>query len=175
VTPATISIVVDEAMIPLDRALGVVRRRNLTITALTLSPGPVAGTTRIVVQAAADPVDVQLLARHLRRLVGVRAAAVDTAGAPHSRQLALARLRPAGERGGALLAAVERAGATLLEAGPEGCVVQVIGTMPEVRRGLTSLEPFGILETVWSGPVALTARPAPAADAVPTSTEDDWS
>ncbi len=31
VIPTTISIVVDEAMIPLDRALGVVRRRNLRI------------------------------------------------------------------------------------------------------------------------------------------------
>jgi acetolactate synthase small subunit len=175
VIPTTISIVVDEAMIPLDRALGVVRRRNLRITSLTLGPGPVEGTTRIVAQAAADPADLQLLAQQLRRLVGVREATVDPADSPPGRQLALARLRPAGERGRALLAALDSAGATLLEAGPEGCIVQVIGTVPEVRRGLTSLEPFGILDTAWSGPVALSARPAPAADAVPTSTEDDWS
>jgi acetolactate synthase small subunit len=175
VIPTTISIVVDEAMIPLDRALGVVRRRNLRIISLTLSPGPVKGTTLIVAQAAAEPADAQQLAAQLRKLVGVRDAAVNPVDAPPGRQLALARLRPAGERGRALLAAVELAGGTLLEAGPEGCVVQVIGTVPEVRRGLTSLESFGILDTAWSGPVALAAQTAPAEDAVPTSTEDDWS
>ena len=174
-TPTTMSFVVDEAMIPLDRALGMVRRRNLRIGSLTLGPGQVKGTTRVVVEVAATPADVEGLARQLRKLVGVRDAVVDAADASPGRQLALARLRPAGERGAALLAAVARAGATLLEAGPEGCVVQVIGTVPEVRRGLTLLEPFGILDTAWSGPVAL-AAPAPRANgAVPTSTEDDWS
>lgn len=173
--PTTMAFVVDEAMIPLDRALGVVRRRNLRVDSLTLSPGPVGGTTRVVVQAVADPVDMERLVQQLRKLVGVRDAVVDPVDAPAGRQLALARLRPAAERGAALLAAVERAGGTLLEAGPDGCIVQIIGTMAEVRRGLASLEPFGILESASSGPVALTAPAAVPADAVPSLTEDEWS
>jgi acetolactate synthase small subunit len=175
VIPTTMAFVVDEAMIPLDRALGVVRRRNLRVDSLTLSPGPVGGTTRVVVQATADPLDMERLVQQLRKLVGVRDAVVDPVDAPPGRQLALVRLRPAGERWAALLAAVERAGGTLLDAGPEGCIVQVTGTVAEVRRGLASLEQFGILDSASSGPVALAAPVVAAADAVPSLTEDEWS
>ena len=171
--PTLISVVVDEAMIPVDRALGVLRRRNLRIRSLTLGPGPVEGTTRVLAEAEAAPADAERLVGQLRKLVGVRQAEIETAHGNGSRQLVLVRLRPAGERGPALAAALERNGATVLEAGPLGSVVQVTGTPTEVHEGLRALAPFGVIDTAWSGLVALAAAPG-AAEAA-TSTEDEWS
>ena len=170
-----VAVVVDEAMIPLDRVLGAVRRRNLPFTALSVGPGPVAGVVRVFLQVHADPGDVDRLVRQLRKLVGVRQALVRQADSAGVRQLALIRLSSPGARRAALLAAATKHCMRLTADRPDSVEFELAGSTAELEDGLRALAPFGILDVARSSPVVLEDERAVTSGSLFPSRQDDRS
>jgi len=150
-----ISIVVDEALIPLDRVLGAIRRRNLPLVGFSVGPGPARGTARVFAAVAATPEDVDRLVRQLRKLVGVQEASMRTGQSPEVRQLALIRLPAPGNRRAALLQALTGVDGSVIADQPAELLIQIAGPPATIEAGLRLLAPFGILDVARSSPVAL--------------------
>ena len=157
-----VSIVVDEALIPLDRVLGAIRRRNLPLVALSVGPGPVPGSSRVFAQLAASEGDVDRLVRQLRKLVGVQRATVRTAQSLDVRQLVLIRLAPPGTRRLALMQALAGFDGSVIAEEADAILVQAAGPAAAIERCLRLLAPFGILDVARSSPVALDGDAAAA-------------
>ncbi|HTO73136.1 MAG TPA: acetolactate synthase small subunit [Gemmatimonadales bacterium] len=168
-----VSIVVDEALIPLDRVLGAIRRRNLPLVGLSVGPGPVRGTARVLASLAAAPDDVDRLARQLRKLVGVQDASVRTGGSPAVRQLALVRLTSPGARRLALLQALAGVDGSVVSEPPGETLVQIAGVPATIEAGLRLLAPFGILDVARSSPVTLDAEASVAPAPISSIRQDD--
>ncbi len=170
-----IVVVVDDAMIALDRVLGAVRRRNMPLLALSVGPGPAGGTVRVLVQLAADEGDVDRLVRQLRKLVGVHQAVVRQGDARGVRQLLLIRLTPPGARRPALMQLLAAYSATITADETLALEIQLAGPVAELERSLRALAPFGILNVARSSPVALDDEAAALSGSFSSTRQDDRS
>jgi len=150
-----VSIVVEEALIPLDRVLGAIRRRNLPLIGLSVGPGPAPGTARVFATIGATDLDVDRLVRQLRKLIGVQQASVRTGQSPEVRQLALIRLPAPGQRRAALLQALTGVEGSVISDQPAELLIQIAGPPATIEAGLRLLAPFGILDVARSSPVTL--------------------
>jgi acetolactate synthase-1/3 small subunit len=148
-----VSIVVNEALIPLDRVLGGIRRRNLPLVALSVGPGPAPGTSRVFAQLMADAGDVDRLVR----------------------QLVLIRLAVPGGRRLALLQTLSGFEGSVVAESATAILVQVAGPAAGIERCLRLLAPFGILDVARSSPVALDGETAAAEAPLSPTRQDDRS
>jgi acetolactate synthase-1/3 small subunit len=168
-----VSIVVDEALIPLDRVLGAIRRRNLPLLALSVGPGPAPGTSRVFAQLAANFDDVDRLVRQLRKLVGVQQATVRTAQSIEVRQLVLVRLAAPGARRLALMQTLTSFEGSVVAEEASAVLIQVAGPAAAIEHCLRLLAPFGILDVARSSPVTLDGDPAAGDALLPPPRQDD--
>lgn len=168
-----VSIVVDDALIPLDRVLGAIRRRNLPLMALSVGPGPTPGTSRVFAQLAAEPGDVDRLVRQLRKLVGVEQASVRTGQSIEVRQLVLIRLALPGARRQALRQVLTGFDGSIVADEADAVLIQIAGPAAAIERGLRLLAPFGILDVARSSPVALDGDAAIAEVPLSPTRQDD--
>ena len=155
VVPHTVRVLLDDGMLPLNRAVGALRRRNLAIGEFSVAPGAVPGVLRLTLTVPADSAAVDRMVNQLRKLSGVREVAAFSSEEGVERELALVRVRPEPGRQAAFLDAVAVYGAEVVEEDGEQSLVQMTGSGPLVLAFLRALEPFGVVEVARSGTVAL--------------------
>lgn len=157
----------DDHLLTLNAAMGLLRRRNLPVRGVTLAPGAREGRSRLFAMIDADPAAAQRVALLFEKLVGVERAQVSPPGQAVLRELALVRVRP-GPDHAELLDVLNLYHASVVEEGTDGLVVEVSGPDTFVLSCLRAIERFGIVDVARSGTVAV-GRPELAR--VPTSTE----
>ncbi len=152
----TLSVLLDEGLLTLNRAVGALRRRRMPLARFALGPAG-AGEARLTFVITADAVEADRVARQVAKVVGVRSVVVLAGDAPAGQELALVRVRePQGLRA-ELFRVVARYPATVVSEGPDGVVVRVAGSAQVVQALIEGLEPFSILEVARSGPITLGA------------------
>ncbi len=72
----TVAVLLDDALVTLNRAFGVLRRRNVPIEGLALHPSGTAGVSRLTFVLRADPVTADRVAQQLHKMIGVRSVMV---------------------------------------------------------------------------------------------------
>jgi acetolactate synthase-1/3 small subunit len=107
-----------------------------------------------------DEAAAERAAQHLRKIVGVREAAVVPQDDAIARELALVKLRPSPAQYAELLDVVQLYRATLVDESADGVVVELTGTEAFVLSCLRALERFAIIELARSGAVALESEAA---------------
>jgi acetolactate synthase-1/3 small subunit len=153
--PQTISVLLDESLLSLNRAVGVVRRRNLPIESLSVGPALTPGISRLTLTVCTDPATTERLVGALRKTSGVREA-VSYAGADGlARELALIKVRMDRVSYGRVLDAIQLYRASVIDEGPEEVVVQVAGSEAFVVSFIRALEPYGVVDVARSGTIAL--------------------
>jgi acetolactate synthase-1/3 small subunit len=151
-----LSVVYDDGRpFTLTRAVGLLRRRNVSIRSLALGPGPADGSTQLQLVVQTDRDDAERIAMLFQKVVGVQAATTFAADRGVARELVLARLRPPGERLGELLDTLQLYRAALIDESAEAVIVELAGEEAFVCSGLRALEPFGIIEVARSGRATL--------------------
>lgn len=150
-----------EDLLALNRAIGIIRRRNLDVTSLTLGPSGRPGLNRLTCIVEGEAATTERMANQLRKMVGVAAVMVQPADACVLREHALIRVRVATAHLASLLDTLSLYEALVLEESPHELTVEITGAPPLVGSLLRALEPFGILEVARSGTLAL-GRPAEA-------------
>ncbi len=159
-----VSILLDQELLALGRAVGALRRRNLPIESIAVGPGDAPGLSRLTVILNTDEATAEMTMKRLHKLSGVRGAVTFPVDDGVTRELALIRVRATHEHYGELLDVCLLFKATVVDEGPDEVIVQVAGSGSFILAFIRALEGFGILEIARSGSVALQRAPGGTGD-----------
>jgi acetolactate synthase-1/3 small subunit len=163
-----LSVLLEDDLLCLNRAIGVIRRRQLPTEAIHLGPAGTAGLLRLTMALQCDPDAVDRMASQLRKSPGVREAAVWSGEEVQPREFVMVRLRVGRDQQAALFDVLALYGGLVTAESADETVIEASGTPPMITSLIRALEPLGVLEVVRSGPLTLAPRMAPGPVAVGT-------
>ena len=150
-----VTVLLEDRLITINRAVGLIRRRNLPVRSLAVGPTDAPGISRLTIMLQSDDATAERAAQHLEKIIGVRDAAAIPTAAAVARELALVKLRPPAERYAELLDVVQLYHATVVDESADVLIVELTGSEAFVLSCIRALERFDILEVARSGAVAL--------------------
>lgn len=139
----------------LNRIASLFRRRNFNIVSLNVGRTHEAGISRMTVVVEADDDKARRIEANLYKLVNVLSVE-DISKQPNIvRDLALIKVKAPPEKRTEILQLCQVFRARTLDVGADSLVVEITGTQDKIEGLLTILAPFGVLEMVQSGTVAM--------------------
>lgn len=153
--PHTVAVLLDDELISINRAVGVLRRRNLPFESISVGPTDAPGLSRLTVMLRSDEATVDRMVRQLEKTSGVRQAVRFRGSDGIAREIALVKVRAPHERYAELLDTVALFRASVVDEASEEVIVEVAGSGAFVTALIRALEPFGVLEVARSGAIAL--------------------
>jgi acetolactate synthase I/III small subunit len=150
-----VTVLLEDHLITLNRAVGLIRRRNFPVHSLSVGPTAVPGVSRLTIMMQSDEATAERAAQHLQKIIGVRDAAAIPPGEAVAREIALVKLRPSAERYAELLDVVQLYHATVVDESADVVIVELTGSEAFVLSCIRALERFDIVEVARSGAVAL--------------------
>jgi acetolactate synthase I/III small subunit len=162
-----VSAFLDDDLLALNRAMGIIRRRNIQVPSISLGPCARAGVTRLTCIVESDEAATERMANQLRKMVGVSEVLVYAESECAGREHALARVRVSPAQLSALLDTVALYDARIVEESAHDLLLEATGTAPFMLSLLRALEPFGIIDLARGGMLALPPASAPEAEVPP--------
>jgi acetolactate synthase-1/3 small subunit len=162
-----VSALLADDLLALNRALGILRRRNLPMSGVSLAPTGRPGTLRLTCLVTSDAAAAERTANALRKVVDVREVALHPEGDCTIREHVLVRVRVTPAQLPPLLDAISLYTAQVVEESPQDLLLEATGSAPFMTSFLRALEPFGILDLARGGTVCLPGRPTPDPAATP--------
>jgi acetolactate synthase-1/3 small subunit len=139
----------------LNRIASLFRRRNYNIVALNVGRTHEPGVSRMTFQVEADDDMARRIEANLYKMVNVLSIE-DLSGKPRMvRDLALIKVAVSAERRREVLDLVEIFRASAVDVSPETLTVEVTGKQAKIEGLVAALRPFGIVEMVQSGTIAM--------------------
>jgi len=138
----------------LTRVASLFRRRGYNIESLTVGHTNEPGVSKMTLVIDADDETVARLEASLYKLVNVLS--VENLGRDAIvRDLALVKVRADATTRGEVMKVVAALGARVVDVGTEALVVEKTGTTDEIDQLAIALAPFGVLELVRTGSIAM--------------------
>lgn len=153
--PRVVTVLLEDHLVTLTRAIGLIRRRNFPVHSLAVGPTDVPGVSRLTIMMQSDQATAERAAQHLQKIIGVRDAAAISPGEAVAREIALVKLRPPDDRYAELLDVVQLYHATVVDESSDAVIVELTGSAAFVLSCIRALERFDIMEVARSGAVAL--------------------
>ena len=150
-----VSVLLEDHLITLNRAVGLIRRRNLPIRSLAVGPTITPGLSRLTIMMQSDTATAERAVQHLQKMIGVRGAVAFPSSDGVTRELALVKVRASHERYGELLDVVQLYNAVVVDDAADGLIVELSGNEAFVLSCIRALERFEVVEVARSGTVAL--------------------
>jgi acetolactate synthase I/III small subunit len=150
-----VTVLLEDRLITLNRAVGLIRRRNFPVRSLAVGPTDTPGVSRLTIMMQSDEATAERAAQHLKKIIGVHDATAIPPGVAVAREIALVKLRPPVERYAELLDVVQLYHATVVDESADVVIVELTGTEAFVLSCIRALEGFDIIEVARSGAVAL--------------------
>jgi acetolactate synthase-1/3 small subunit len=151
----TVSVLLEDRLVTLTRAVGLIRRRNLPVRSFAVGPTGTAGVSRLTIMLHSDAATADRAVHQLQKLIGVRAAAAFATQDSVARELALVKLRGPLQRYPELLDVIQLYNGSVIDDSPEGLIVELSGSEAFVLSSIQALERFEIIEVARSGTIAL--------------------
>jgi acetolactate synthase-1/3 small subunit len=139
----------------LNRVASLFRRRAFNIESLTVGHTEKPGVSRMTIVVESDADGARRIEAHLYKLVNVLLVENITGAPAVSRDLAMIKVSATPETRSHLLQLVHVFRARVVDVAPESLIVEITGTEDKIDGLLEVLRPFGILETVRTGRVAM--------------------
>jgi acetolactate synthase-1/3 small subunit len=139
----------------LNRVASLFRRRAFNIESLTVGHTEHSGVSRMTIVVDSDRTDAQKVAQNLNKLVNVIRTEDVTERPAVIRDLALIKVQANGRTRAEVMQIVDTFRARVVDVGLESLMVEVTGTEEKVDGLVEVLRPFGILEMVRTGRVAM--------------------
>jgi acetolactate synthase I/III small subunit len=139
----------------LNRITSLLRRRNYNIASLTVGSTERAGTSRMTLVVEADEDAARRIEANLYKLVNVLLVEDTTHAATLVRELALVKVRTDGTTRGEVMRLCDVFRARVVDVGPEALVAEITGGGDKIDGLVDVLRPFGIVEMVRTGAVAM--------------------
>jgi len=150
-----VTVLLEDDLITLNRAIGLIRRRNFPVRSLAVGPTDTPGLSRLTIMMQSDEAAAERAVQHLQKIIGVHDASAIPPGAAVAREIALVKLRPAAERYAELLDVVQLYHAAVVDESAGVVMVELTGSEAFVLSCIRALEPFDVIEVARSGAVAL--------------------
>ncbi len=150
-----VTVLLEDRLITLNRAVGLIRRRNFPVRSLSVGPAGTPGLSRLTIMMQTDEATAERAVQHLQKIVGVRDASAIPQGDAVAREIALVKLRPTPARYAELLDVVQLYHATVVDETADAIIVELTGSEAFVLSCIRALERFEIIEVARSGAVAL--------------------
>jgi acetolactate synthase-1/3 small subunit len=151
----TFAVYVDNKPGVLNRVASLVRRRAFNIESLTVGHTESAGISRMTVVVDTDEYGARRLEAHLHKLVPVRRVQNMTAAPSIARDLALIKVAATGDARTHVMQLVDVYRARIIDVSPESLVIETTGTEDKIDSLLEVLRPYGVIEMVRTGRVAM--------------------
>ncbi len=140
----------------LNRVASLFRRRGYNIESLTVGHTETEGVSRMTIVLEADDTTARLLEANLYKLVNVIRVQDVTYLPAVTRDLALIKVRAPADIRPQVLQICEVFRARVVDVDPEALMIEITGTEDKIHGLIEVLEPFGILEMVRTGQIAMT-------------------
>lgn len=139
----------------LTRVASLFRRRAFNIESLTVGHTERPGISRMTIVVDSDRTDAQKVAQHLYKLVNVIQVDDVTEQSSVVRDLALIRVRADSGTRSEVMQIVDTFRARVVDVSLDTLMVEVTGTEEKVEGLVDILQPFGVVEMVRTGRVAM--------------------
>src|SRR5437867_6357930 len=163
----TFAVYVDNKPGVLNRVASLFRRRAFNIESLTVGHTETAGVSRMTVVVDTDEYGARRLEAHLYKLVPVRRVDDITVAPSIARDLALIKVAATGEARTHVMQLVDVYRARIVDVSPESLVIETTGTEDKIDSLLEVLRPYGVIEMVRTGRVAMVRVTAPVKKIAP--------
>lgn len=147
----------------LNRVASLFRRRAYNIESLTVSRTERAGVSRMTIVMIADDDTARRVEANLYKMVNVLFVQDLSARSSVVREMALIKVRADAPSRADLLQRTEDAGARIIDVSETSLTMEMAGTQPGLDRFIAALAPFGIIELLRTGAVAMARGAAPVA------------
>lgn len=155
----TISLFTEDHIGILGKITIILTRRQINIDSITASESAVKGVQLLTIVVSTTTEMIQKVARQMEKLVDVMKVFVHTSEQIIYQEIALFKISTKGLMSGNVIDHIVRAHhARILEVSPEYIVLEKTGHKTEITELLTKLEPYGVLQFVRSGRVAITKQ-----------------
>jgi acetolactate synthase-1/3 small subunit len=155
----TISLFSENHIGILNQITIILTRRQINIESITASESAVKGVQMLTLVVNTTPEMVSKVARQMEKLVDVLKVFVHTSDEIIYQEIALFKITTKGLMSGNVIDHMVRSHhVRILEVSPEYIVIEKTGHKTEINELLSELEPYGVLQFVRSGRVAITRQ-----------------
>ena len=151
----TFAIYVDNKPGVLNRVASLFRRRAFNIESLTVGHTETRGVSRMTVVVDTDEYGARRLEAHLYKLVPCRRVDNITTSPSIARDLALIKVAATGDARTHVMQLVDVYRARIVDVSPESLVIETTGTEDKIDSLVEVLRPYGVIEMVRTGRVAM--------------------
>lgn len=139
----------------LDRVASLFRRRNFNIESLTVGHSETPGISRMTVVAEGDDPTIEQVVKQLYKLINVTRV-TDVTGEPTVvRELALMKIHATPPNRAEILQLVDIFRAQVVDVARNSLTIEITGDEEKVEGLAALLRPYGIMEMVRTGRVAM--------------------
>ena len=161
----TLVVYVEDKPGVLNRVASLCRRRGFNIESLTVGHTDTPGLSRMTIVVSADEAGGRRLEAQLYKLINVRRVENITDAAAVVRDLAMVKVAATHDTRTHIMQLAETFRARVVDVAPDSLVVEITGTEDKIDGLVDVLRPYGVLEMVRTGKVAMrrgtrTSRPA---------------
>ncbi len=140
----------------LNRVASLFRRRAFNIESLTVGHTERPGVSRMTIAVQADEIGAQRIEAHLYKLMNVISVEDITTWPSVLRDLAMIKVAANQESRGEIMQLVDVFRARVVDVAPDSLVIEITGTEDKIDSLLEVLRPYGVVEMVRTGRVAIT-------------------
>ncbi len=151
----TISVLVENKFGVLARISGLFSARGFNITSLAVGETEDPSVSRMTIVVEGDEKTLEQIKKQLNKLIDVIKVVDFKDGEFIDRELILIKINVGSKNRKEVLEAIESIGARIESAGSKSISVEVAGDQNKIKALLELLRPFGILEVVRTGRVAM--------------------
>lgn len=153
----TLSVLVEDRPGVLARVSSLLARRGFNIHSLAVGPTADAGMSRMTVVVDAD--ELEQVKKQLHKLINVIKITELDPALTIEREIALVRVSVAAGQRGEILEMATIFKAIAVDVGTNAMTFQVTGTPAKINDFLELIRPYGIVDLVKSGRIAVTREP----------------
>ena len=151
----TITALVEDKPGVLARVAGLFRRRGFNIASLAVGQSEQPGLSRMVFVVDGDQDTVDQATKQLDKLIEIVRVSDITHEEMVSRELAMIKVRTTSSTRAEIIEVVQLFRANVVDVGSQTLVIEVTGEEEKINALINLLEPFGILEMMRTGRVAM--------------------
>ena len=151
----TITALVEDKPGVLARVAGLFRRRGVNIASLAVGQSEQPGLSRMVFVVDGDQYTVDQATKQLDKLIEIVRVSDITHEEMVSRELAMIKVRTTSSTRAEIIEVVQLFRANVVDVGSQTLVIEVTGEEEKINALINLLEPFGILEMMRTGRVAM--------------------
>ena len=155
----TLSVLVENKPGVLARVAGLFSRRGFNIESLAVGPTEHSEISRMTIVVSVEQSPLEQVTKQLNKLVEVIKIVELDPGQSVARELLLVKVKADASTRGQVLEVVQLFRAKVVDVATDAVTIQIVGNTDKLADFLRVVEPFGVLELVQSGAIAIGRGP----------------